>query len=233
MTAFLAAVIFVVLAEMGDKTQLLAMALAARYKIATVMAGVLVATLANHLLAVAVGHYLATVIPAVVVQTIAAISFILFGIWTLHGDKLENNEDTNPRLSPFWVVTSAFFLAEMGDKTQLATVSLAAKYQTILPVWLGTTSGMLIADAIGIAFGLILGRAIPERAVKFVAAGVFMFVGFLSLVQALPPEGFRMPILVLAAMAILISFYLFAIHSTAKADDGSKQDRSVSNNGNS
>ena len=105
-----------------------------------------------------------------------AASFILFGLWTLRGDKL-NEEDKRFNFSPFWTVAVAFFFAEMGDKTQLATVALATKYTNVVQVWLGTTSGMLIADAIGIIVGIVLGKNIPERAVKWFAALIFIAFG--------------------------------------------------------
>src|SRR5512136_3142457 len=149
MTAFLASQAFVVLAEMGDKTQLLAMAFAGRFRWQTVMAGVFVATAANHLLAVLAGTYLTHIVPLLWIKAAAAASFIIFGLWTIRGDTLEG-EDKRFSYSPFWTVVVAFFVAEMGDKTQLATVALAADFQTVVPVWAGTTVGMLIADAIGI-----------------------------------------------------------------------------------
>ena len=161
MTAYLASLGFVVLAEMGDKTQLLAMAFASRYKWQTVMWGVFVATLVNHLLAVITGNYLTRFVPLSYIQIAAAASFILFGLWTLRGDTLEG-EDKRFNYSPFWTVAVAFFFAEMGDKTQLATVALATQYQSIIGVWLGTTSGMLVADAIGIIVGIVLGKRIPS-----------------------------------------------------------------------
>ena len=128
MNAFLASIGFVVLAEMGDKTQLLAMALACRFRWQTVMLGVFAATLCNHFLAVVAGTYLTRFIPLDYVRIAAFASFILFGFWTLRGDTLEG-EDKRFNFSPFWTVAVAFFLAEMGDKTQLATVALAAEYQ--------------------------------------------------------------------------------------------------------
>ncbi|MDP2267921.1 MAG: TMEM165/GDT1 family protein [Deltaproteobacteria bacterium] len=176
---------FVFLAEMGDKTQLLAMAFAARYKASLVLWAVFVATALNHLLAVALGTYLTNIIPIHYIQIVAAISFILFGLWTIRGDEL-NNEDKRFSFSPFWTVAIAFFVAEMGDKTQLATVALAAKYQYLVPVWLGTTTGMLIADAIGIVVGTVIGKKIPERVVKWIAALIFILFGLLGLYQYLP-----------------------------------------------
>jgi putative Ca2+/H+ antiporter (TMEM165/GDT1 family) len=184
MAAYLTSLVFVVLAEMGDKTQLLAMAFAARYRWQTVLWGVLWATLANHLLAVLLGNYLSSLIPLKTIQLIASASFILFGLWTLRGDKL-NKEDQRFNFSPFWTVAIAFFIAEMGDKTQLATIALATKYLSILPVWFGTTSGMIIADAIGIIFGIVLGKNIPDRLVKWVAAVIFILFGVMGLYGAI------------------------------------------------
>jgi len=116
MTAYITSLVFVVLAEMGDKTQLLAMAFATRFHWLTVLWGVFVATLANHLLAVLLGSYLTRIVPLQYIQLIASASFILFGLWTLKGDKL-GNEDRKFNFNPFWTVTIAFFIAEMGDKT--------------------------------------------------------------------------------------------------------------------
>ena len=176
MTAFLTSLAIVFLAEMGDKTQLLAMAFATRFRWQTVMLGVLVATAANHLFAVYVGNYLTSIIPLQYIKIAAAVSFIVFGLWTIRGDKLED-EDKRFNFSPFWTVTFAFFLAEMGDKTQLATVALAAEFNTIVPVWCGTTAGMMIADGVGIIAGIVLHKKIPEKRIKWFAAVVFIAFG--------------------------------------------------------
>lgn len=180
MTAFMTACIFVVLAEMGDKTQLLAMAFATKYNWKTVMAGVFAATVFNHLFAVAVGSYLTEFVPMSTIQLAASVSFIIFGLWTIRGDKLEG-EDKERGMSPFWTVAVAFFIAEMGDKTQLATVALAAQFQSLIPVWLGTTTGMMIADGIGVIVGNVLGKRIPERTVKWVAATIFILFGLVGI----------------------------------------------------
>ena len=176
MTAFWTSLAFVVLAEMGDKTQLLAMAFAARIRWQTVMWGVFVATAANHLLAVLVGNYLTHIIPMLWIKIAAALSFIIFGLWTIRGDTLED-EDKRFNFSPFWTVAVAFFFAEMGDKTQLATVALAADFHTVVPVWAGTTAGMLIADAIGIIVGIVLHKKLPKKQVKWFAAVTFILFG--------------------------------------------------------
>ncbi len=183
MTAFLTSLVIVVLAEMGDKTQLLAMAFASRFRWQTVMWGVFVATAANHLFAVLVGNYLTNIIPLNYIKIAASASFIIFGLWTLRGDTLEG-EDKRFNFSPFWTVAIAFFIAEMGDKTQLATVALAAEFNTIIPVWIGTTTGMLIADAIGIIAGIVLHKNIPEKKIKWFAALVFIAFGLWGLYDA-------------------------------------------------
>ena len=210
MTAFLLSMSVVVLAEMGDKTQLLAMAFATRYRATTVLWAVFWATLFNHLLAVAVGNYLTNFIPIQYIQIAAAVSFILFGIWTIRGDEL-NNEDKRFSFSPFWTVAIAFFIAEMGDKTQLTTVALAAKYQSIIPVWMGTTTGMVIADAIGIVIGIVIGKKIPERAVKWFAAIIFILFGLIGLFQYLPGT-----LLTPVNIAIAILFIIVAVFFVAR-----------------
>lgn len=216
MTAFLTSLAFVVLAEMGDKTQLLAMAFACRFRWQTVMWGVLVATILNHLFAVLVGNYLTALVPLSSIQIAAAVSFILFGVWTIRGDEL-GDEAKKDKFSPFWTVAIAFFLAEMGDKTQLATIALAAKFHTVLPVWLGTTAGMMVADGVGILFGIVLGRKIPERAMKWFAALLFIGFGLYGLYEYVPNDFWSVPI-VAAGLAVLgIAMGLAARNATPPA----------------
>jgi len=207
MTAYIASMLIVVLAEMGDKTQLLAMAFAARYPWRTVMWGVFAATILNHLFAVVVGSYLTRIIPLSYIQIAAAASFIIFGLWTIRGDSLDG-EDKKTGRSPFWTVAIAFFFAEMGDKTQLATVALAAQYNSIVPVWLGTTTGMLIADGIGIIFGIVMGKKIPERTVKWVAALIFIAFGLAGLYETLPASVLTTPVLTGTGVALAAAMYL-------------------------
>ena len=203
MTAYITSLVFVVLAEMGDKTQLLAMAFASRYRWQTVMFAVFLATLLNHLLAVAAGSFLTNVVPLQYIQIAGAASFILFGLWTLRGDELED-EDKKFKYSPFWTVAIAFFIAEMGDKTQLATVALATRFDGIIQIWLGTTSGMVIADAFGIIVGIVLGKKIPERVVKWFAASVFIIFGVLGIYSACPKD-FRTPPVWIGSLLLLLS----------------------------
>ena len=177
MPAFVASLLFVTLAEMGDKTQLLAMAFATRFPAQTVLSAVFVATLLNHALAVAAGRLLTNVIPLDVISLTAALSFILFGLWTIRGDTLEGEDQQRSSSGPFLTVAIAFFLAELGDKTQLATISLAVKYSDPIAVLLGTTAGMVVADSIGIGIGIVLGKRLPDTLIRLVSAGVFMVFG--------------------------------------------------------
>lgn len=184
MIALLASFLIVFLAEMGDKTQLLAMTLATKFRWQTVLLGIFIATSANHLFAVAVGNYLTHIIPIIYIKIAASIFFILSGLWTLRGDKL-SDEESRYNFSPLWSVMIAFFLAEMGDKTQLATIALAAKYSTIVPVWIGSTTGMLVADIIGIVIGIVLGKKLPEELIKWVSAIILITFGAFSLYEVI------------------------------------------------
>jgi len=206
--ALLSSTIFVVLAEMGDKTQLLGMAFATRYRASVVLVGVLVATLLNHLLAVALGDFLTNFIPLTTIQLVAAFSFVFFGLWTLRGDSLDG-EDKKVYFSPFWTVVIAFFIAEMGDKTQLAAIALAAKYHALLWVWLGTTLGMIISNIIGITVGVVLGKRIPEKLVKLVSASIFIAFGYIGIWQNLNSAGVK--IMVLAIVSLVCIGYFIAL----------------------
>ncbi|MFH0997487.1 MAG: TMEM165/GDT1 family protein [Pseudomonadota bacterium] len=170
---------------------------------------IFVATALNHALAVAVGSYLTTIVPLSTIQIAAAVSFILFGLWTIRGDKLEG-EDKRFSFSPFWTVAIAFFIAEMGDKTQLATVALAAKYQSSVAVWFGTNVGMLIADAIGIIIGIVMGKHIPERAVKWGAAVIFIGFGIYGIHENVS-EQILTPVVEITSLFVLgIAGFLLA-----------------------
>ncbi len=185
LTIFLLATGAVTLAEMGDKTQLLAMAFATRIKASKVLIGVFLATVLNHALAVAVGS-LITRFGAIEVwiQGVAALSFIFFGLWTIRGDKLEGEDQRKSRYGAVMTVAIAFFIAELGDKTQLATIALATQFPASpVVILMGTTTGMLIADGIGIIVGVILCKRIPERTIKLVSAGAFIVFGLIAVYQ--------------------------------------------------
>jgi Ca2+/H+ antiporter, TMEM165/GDT1 family len=216
MTAFIKALLFVVVAEMGDKTQLLAMAMASKYKVKHVLIGVFVATILNHALAVAVGNYLGSFIPMNTVKIVAGISFLVFGLWTLRGDKIDEEDEKKTKFGPIVTVAIAFFLAEMGDKTQLMTISIAADYHQPFMVLMGTTAGMMVADGIGILGGAWMCRHVPEIYIKWVAGIIFMFFGTLSLYNSVPSWmisfSYIMPyFLVIGALIYLIGVK-FAYH---------------------
>ena len=215
MEAFVASLVFVVLAEMGDKTQLLAMAFSCRYRWQTVMWGVFVATAANHLMAAALGNYLSSIIPLVWIKAAAAGSFILFGLWTMRGDALAG-EDKRFSFSPFWTVTVAFFMAEMGDKTQLATIALAVEYDSLFSVWCGTTLGMLVSNGIGIAFSVIMGKRIPERAIKWVASFVFIGFGVWGLYDSMPAQVWSPTVVATGTVCLSAAVYAMARFSRAR-----------------
>ncbi|MEA4926523.1 MAG: TMEM165/GDT1 family protein [Syntrophomonadaceae bacterium] len=175
----------VVLAEMGDKTQLLAMAFATKYKASKVLIGVFLATVFNHALAVAVGNYVTHFESSQVwIQGIASLSFVIFGLWTIRGDKLEGEENRTTKYGAVATVALAFFIAEMGDKTQLATIALATKFPADpLAILMGTTTGMLIADGIGIIVGVVMSKKIPDRMIKLVSASLFILFGLVGSYQ--------------------------------------------------
>lgn len=211
MGVFIKASLLVVVAEMGDKTQLLAMAMASKYKAKQVLMGVFIATILNHALAVAVGSYLSSMIPMNVVKVAAAVAFLIFGLWTIRGDKLDEEEDKKVKFGPIITVAIAFFLAEMGDKTQLMTVTIAAENQQPLFILMGTTVGMLIADGIGILCGTWMCKHIPEVYIKWVAGIVFMFFGTLTLYNSLSAELLT-PLYIVLYLAVLgVLIYLFGV----------------------
>ena len=175
MEAFLVSTGIVALAEIGDKTQLLALLLAARFKKPwPIVFGILVATVANHALAGAVGAWVTTQVSAGVLRWILAASFLAMAVWMLVPDKLEDDGDAQPpRWGVFATTVLMFFLAEMGDKTQIATVMLAARFDTYLAVVAGTTAGMMLANAPVVWFGERVTRLLPLVVVHRVSALIF------------------------------------------------------------
>jgi len=184
MEAFLVSTGIVALAEMGDKTQLLALILAVRYrKPWPIVLGILVATLANHAMAGALGSWVTTVLGPDVLRWILGGSFIAMAVWMLIPDKIdEGDTPTAPRFGVFGTTVVAFFLAEMGDKTQIATVMLAAQYSAYFWVVAGTTLGMMLANAPVVWLGERVTRLVPIRIVHVVSALIFLALGVVALV---------------------------------------------------
>jgi putative Ca2+/H+ antiporter (TMEM165/GDT1 family) len=183
MEAFLVSTGIVALAEIGDKTQLLSLLLAARFrKPWPIVLGILVATLANHALAGAAGAWVTTVLGPQLLRWVLGGSFIAMASWMLIPDKLDDaGADKSPRLGVFGTTVLAFFLAEMGDKTQVATVMLAAQYKAWLAVVAGTTLGMILANAPVVWLGDRILRRLPVRAVHLVSAAIFAALGVAAL----------------------------------------------------
>ncbi len=185
MEAFLVSTGIVALGEMGDKTQLLALLLAARFKRPVpIILGILVATLVNHALAGLVGSWLANALGPSTMRWIVGIGFIAMAGWVLVPDKADDAAISDvTRFGVFGTTLVAFFLAEMGDKTQIATAALAARFDALLPVVAGTTLGMLIADVPAVFLGDVVARKVPLRAVRAVAAVLFLALGVLTLLN--------------------------------------------------
>lgn len=185
MDAFLVSTAIVALAEIGDKTQLLAFILAARFRRPwPIVLGILVATLANHAFAAAVGTWLTTLIGPQTLRWVLGLSFIAMAVWTLIPDKLDEDEARLPRLGVFGATLVAFFLAEMGDKTQIATVALAAQYQALVAVVAGTTLGMMIANVPAVLLGDRIATRMPVKLVHGIAAAIFLGLGIATLAGA-------------------------------------------------
>ena len=185
--AFLVSTGVVALAEIGDKTQLLALLLAARFKKPVpIILGILVATLANHALAGALGAWLAQAIGAEAMRWILGASFIAMAVWIMIPDRIDGAEPDAPRFGVFVTTLVAFFLVEMGDKTQIATVALAARYDALIAVVAGTTLGMMIANVPAVLLGEIATRKISPTVVHAIAALIFALLGIAALWGALP-----------------------------------------------
>jgi putative Ca2+/H+ antiporter (TMEM165/GDT1 family) len=182
MEAFLISTGVVALAEIGDKTQLLALVLAARFrKPVPILLGILVATLANHALAGVAGAWISALVGPTAMRWILGLSFIGMAVWTLVPDKLDGDADgqasKSPGLGVFGTTLVAFFLLEMGDKTQIATVALAARYTSLLGVVAGTTAGMMLANVPAVLLGEAAATKLPMRLVHRIAAAIFLVLG--------------------------------------------------------
>ena len=172
--ALLLSFVVIFVAELGDKSQLMAMTFATRYRFWLVVAAITAATAVVHLLSVAVGALVGASLPTTAINIIAGLAFLGFGLWTLRGDELSDDEQTRAARSTrsaFFAVASAFFLAELGDKTMLATDN------GWLGTWIGSTLGMVAADALAIGIGAYLGKKLPEKTVRIGAAILFFAFG--------------------------------------------------------
>ena len=186
-SAFLLSFGVIFVAELGDKSQLMALAFAARYKAWPVLIGISIATAVTHAISVAIGAALGANIPTRTIGVIAGVAFLVFAAWTLRGDKLDDDEASKADRSSRNAViaaSAAFFLAEMGDKTMLATITLATK-EGLFGTWLGSTLGMVAADALAIIVGQQLGARLPEKAIRIGAAISFVVFGIILIAESI------------------------------------------------
>lgn len=191
MESFLVSTGIVALAEIGDKTQLLAFILAAKFrKPIPIIVGILVATIANHAFAGALGSWITSLVAPETMRWILGLSFIGMAIWTLIPDKFDEDEAKLAKYGVFGTTLIAFFLAEMGDKTQVATVALAAQYHAFFSVVAGTTLGMMIANVPAVLLGDRIAHKMPVRVVHSIAAGIFAVLGVATLLGAGERLGF-------------------------------------------
>lgn len=187
LTAFLVSFGVIFVAELGDKSQLMALAFATRYKTLPVMIGITVATAVVHAVSVFVGAVVGAALPTRAITIVAAVAFIAFGLWTLRGDELTDDEKKmteRPARHIVLTVGGVFFLAELGDKTMLATITLATRYG-VIGTWAGSTIGMVVADGLAIIVGRMLGARLPERAIRIGAAISFFVFAAIMLIGAI------------------------------------------------
>ncbi len=187
MDAFLISFGIIFVAELGDKSQLMAMTFAARYRAVTILIAITMATALVHLISVLFGAVVGVALPTDLISVVAGVAFLGFAAWTLRGDELDEDDEARAaqsNRSVLWTVGLAFFLAELGDKTMLATITLATNHG-LVGTWIGSTLGMVAADALAILVGQQLGARLPERTVKIGAAVIFVIFGLVLIVEGL------------------------------------------------
>jgi Ca2+/H+ antiporter, TMEM165/GDT1 family len=183
--SFLVSLSTVAIAEMGDRTQLLSLMFAAHYRRPwAILAGVLTATLANHAVAGLVGVRLGRFLTPTRLDAVVGISMIAMALWTLKPDTLDEGSGKASRRGAYLATVVAFFIAEIGDKTQIATIALAAAYSNLLAVVAGTTTGMLLANAPAVFLGKVFADRLPLKAIHYVASGLFLVLGGVFLFRA-------------------------------------------------
>jgi Ca2+/H+ antiporter, TMEM165/GDT1 family len=184
--AFAVAFGIIFVAEMGDKSQLMALAFATRYRAVSILIGISIATATVHAFSVGIGAALGVALPTRTINVVAGLAFFGFAAWTLRGDALDGDDQLRVERSSRSAIVAAsgaFFLAELGDKTMLATITLAT-HEGLVGTWAGSTAGMVVADGLAIAVGQLLGSRLPDRAIKIGAAITFVIFGVLLLLEA-------------------------------------------------
>jgi Ca2+/H+ antiporter, TMEM165/GDT1 family len=220
LAAFSAAFLLVVLAEMGDKTQFVAMTFAAKYNPFKVLFAIFLGTVANFAMVIVIGQLLIEIVPIDAISLVASVAFIAFGVWTVREEKAKKG---NVKVSRFGIIATvgiAFFVAELGDKTQLATLSLAVQYQNPISVLVGATLAMVVADGIGIVIGVVFCRRIPQRKLKWLSASIFVLFGLIGVYEILWERiGLGYVTLVLG---LLTAFSISAIYVISKRQKSAK-----------
>lgn len=225
-TTVLLSIGIVFLAELGDKSQLMALTFALRYRWWVVLSGIAVAAAGVHLLSVGVGHFLGASLPTEAIALLAAAIFLGVGVWTLREHLGGGAEEAGagPRLAtraaPFFVVSSAFLLAELGDRTMFATAALATDYHWA-GVWIGSTIGMVAADALAIALGILLGKHLPEHAIGIGSGLLFLYFGTLTGLGTLLPAA---PTVLVALAALIVPAVAGAVFTVLRRRAGSAPD---------
>jgi putative Ca2+/H+ antiporter (TMEM165/GDT1 family) len=212
-------VIFV--AGLGDKSQLMAMTYALRYRWWVVLLAITVATTAVHAVSVFFGHFLGLSIPTDLMSVLAGLAMLVFGLWTLRGDRLSDAESTKATrvgASVFFAVMSAFFLAELGDKTMLATITLSTNNDW-LGVWIGSTLGMVAADALAIAIGALLGKHLPERTIATGAAVLFFGFAAWLIYEGLADAPLVPIVATISAVVVIIGLGVWFIRRSRRVEE--------------
>lgn len=212
---YLQAMLLIFIAEMGDKTQILAMAFATQFKVRQVLGGVFFGSLLNHGIAVIVGAYLSNLIPINKIQIIAGFAFIGFALWTLKAEK-DEEDDVKGGYGPLLTVAMAFFIGELGDKTQLTAITLATDAVYPLLILMGTVTGMILTSGAGIFIGSKLGDRIPEFTIKILSATIFMTFGLIKLYNTLPREYIN-PISAIIFLGTIASLAYIILRPSLKA----------------
>ena len=217
LSIFLVTALVVFLAELGDKTQLVCMAFVARFGVWKVLAAVSAAVVVNTGLAVVLGEGLSRIVPFSTLQIVAGVGFLGFGLWSLRSEEEDENcpDPNRKKGSPFWTVFFTFFVAELGDKTQLVTLGLAAKQGLPLITWLGASTGLIGAQALGIFMSGFIAKHVPPRALQLGAAAIFFVFGTLSLYQNLPSH-FISPVAILVYLLVLSSLAYLMIRKKSQ-----------------
>jgi putative Ca2+/H+ antiporter (TMEM165/GDT1 family) len=204
------ALFFIFIAEMGDKTQILAMAFATKYNVKKVMLGIFLGSFANHGIAVALGSSISNLIPLNLMQFIAGCLFVFFGLWSLKIDDLEE-ENNNEKFGPILTIAIAFFIGELGDKTQLTAITLSSDSKIPIITLMGTVSGMVATGALGIVAGSKLGKKIPEFTIKIISSIVFLIFGISKIFSVIEKKYFtffNISIILLIAITLYLIIFL-------------------------